>query len=175
MASLALWLTTTLPGYAKPDAQLALKTMTFNILYRIDRFDVDESGTFWLSDTPQVPSASWGNKHFRICTWGHFTDKQSSLTFYFYNTHWDHRSQPSRGKSARLIADTIQNRTHPDPAILTGDFNAGESNPAIEYLRKRKDTKNLNRPLLVNIFRALHPAEKTVGTFNGFEGNLTAT
>jgi len=239
MASLALWLTTALPGYAKPEAHIDLKAMTFNIrygkardgenhwdkrkeqvfgviqnhspdivglqealrfqideikeslpgyaeigtarqgekegeysaiLYRIDRFVVDESGTFWLSDTPEVPSASWGNKYLRICTWGHFTDKQSSLTFYFYNTHWDHRSQPSREKSARLIADTIQKRTHPDPAILTGDFNAGESNPAIEHLGKRKDTRNPDQPLLVNTFRTLHPNEKTVGTFNGFKG-----
>jgi len=25
------------------------------LLYRLDRFDVDESGTFWFSNTPEVP------------------------------------------------------------------------------------------------------------------------
>ena len=28
------------------------------IIYRLDRFDVDESGTFWFSDTPEVPGSS---------------------------------------------------------------------------------------------------------------------
>ncbi|GAI64347.1 unnamed protein product, partial [marine sediment metagenome] len=32
------------------------------------RFNVDESGTFWFSDTPQVPGSShWGNACVRIC------------------------------------------------------------------------------------------------------------
>ena len=141
------------------------------VLYRADRFELSESGTFWLSDTPKVPSTSWGNKYLRICTWGRFIDKQSGLAFYFYNTHLDHRSQPSREKAAQLIADTIQKRTHPDPAILTGDFNAGESNPAIEYLVERKNAQAPSKPLLVDTFRALHPDEKTVGTFNGFNGD----
>ncbi len=140
------------------------------ILYNADRFDLPESGTFWLSDTPEVPSTSWGNKYLRICTWGHFTDRSSGQSFYFYNTHLDHRSQPSREKATQLIAETIQKRTHPDPAILAGDFNAGEDNPAIEYLAEVKNTKAPAHPLLVDTFRILHPAEKTVGTFNGFKG-----
>jgi len=140
------------------------------ILYRAGRFDLSESGTFWLSDTPEVPSTSWGNKYLRICTWGHFTDKQSGLAFYLYNTHWDHRSQPSREKAAQFIADTIQKRPHPDPAILTGDFNAGENNPAIKYLVERKDTQAPSKPQLVDTFRVLHPNEKMVGTFNAFKG-----
>ena len=43
------------------------------ILYRKDRLDVDDSGTFWLSDTPETPgSITWGNTCTRICTWGRF-------------------------------------------------------------------------------------------------------
>ena len=34
-----------------------------SILYLQKRFDVDESGTFWLSDTPTKPSAHWGNRY----------------------------------------------------------------------------------------------------------------
>ncbi len=138
--------------------------------YRIKRFDVDESGTFWLSDTPGVPSAHWGNSHFRTCTWGHFSDKQSGLAFYLYNVHLDHRSQPSRERSVQLIADTIQKRKQPDPVILTGDFNAGEDNPAIEYLKGKGDVRPTAPILLADTFRTLYPSKKTVGTFNGFKG-----
>lgn len=132
------------------------------ILYRIDRFDVDESGTFWLSDTPEVPSTNWGNSIRRICTWTRLLDKQSGSAFYFYNTHLDHKSQPSREKSVRLIVEFIQKRTHQDPFVLTGDFNAGENNAAIKYLKGEGN--------VVDTFRILHPEAKEVGTFNGFRG-----
>ena len=140
------------------------------ILYRIKRFDVDESGTFWLSDTPEIPSAHWGNTLFRTCTWGRFSDKQSGVAFYLYNVHLDHRSQPSRERSVQLIADSIQKRKQPDPVILTGDFNAGEANPAIEYLKGKGDVRPTSPILLEDTFRTLYPSEKTVGTFNGFKG-----
>ena len=73
------------------------------ILFRSDRFelDKDDCGTFWLSDTPEkVGSATWGNEIPRICTWVRLTDKQSQRSFYVFNTHFDHESQPARDKSA---------------------------------------------------------------------------
>ena len=79
------------------------------ILYRHDQFDIDESGTFWLSDTPEVPGSShWGNACVRICTWARLVEKKSGGTFYLYNTHLDHVSQPSREKSAVLLAQRVQ-------------------------------------------------------------------
>jgi endonuclease/exonuclease/phosphatase family metal-dependent hydrolase len=142
------------------------------ILYRKQRFDVDESGTFWLSNTPTIPSVYWGNHYRRICTWARLIDKQSARAFYVYNTHLDHQSQLSREESVKLIMKHIAARTHPDPFILAGDFNAEEDNPAIGYL---KGTAVLTDPTpipLVDSFRMLHPAEKIVGTGNGFKGQL---
>jgi len=136
------------------------------ILYRADRFAVDSSGTFWLSDTPEiVASTSWGNSITRICTWARLIDRQSGEAFYVFNTHFDHRSQPSRERSSRLIAERIADRAHADPAVLMGDFNAGETNPAITILRD-----DAIGPGLVHTFRAVHPDESEVGTFNSFRG-----
>jgi len=151
------------------------------ILYRSKRFKVDESDTFWLSNKPEKPSRHWGNSVTRICTWARFIEKKTCQAVYLYNTHLDHQSQPSREKSVRLIIDRIANRLYAEPFILTGDFNAGESNPAIRFLKgkpirigKKKDKENTNstNPLpLVDTFRVLHTKEKKVGTFNGFKGN----
>jgi endonuclease/exonuclease/phosphatase family metal-dependent hydrolase len=47
------------------------------ILYRSERFEVDESGTFWLSSTPERVSKDWGNEVFRICTWVRLIEKRS--------------------------------------------------------------------------------------------------
>ena len=141
------------------------------ILYRAERFDVASSGTFWLSDTPEIiASKHWGNGITRICTWGRFIDKKSASAFYLYNAHLDHQSQPSREKSVRLIAAVIKKRAKPDPFILTGDFNAGEQNPAIEYLTTKGKGDKFSPITMVDAFRVLHPEEKEVGTFNGFFG-----
>ena len=48
------------------------------ILYLKERFMEVESDTFWLSETPEVPSTHWGNKHLRICTWARLLDRKSS-------------------------------------------------------------------------------------------------
>ncbi|MCA9276570.1 MAG: endonuclease/exonuclease/phosphatase family protein [Phycisphaerales bacterium] len=133
------------------------------ILYDTRRFAVDTSGTFWLSDTPEVvASTSWGNSITRICTWARLIDRDSGVALYVYNAHYDHRSQGSREKSSQLILDRIASRAHDDPVVLMGDFNAGESNPAITAL--------LKNPELTHTYRSVHPDETTVGTFNGFDG-----
>jgi endonuclease/exonuclease/phosphatase family metal-dependent hydrolase len=140
------------------------------ILYRRSRFDVQDAGTFWLSETPDEPSTHWGNRHLRICTWARLLDRSSGEFVYFYNTHYDHQSQPARLNSSKLLAKTILNRRHIDPVIVTGDFNADEENPAIACL-KQEDTSNDKKSLqLRDSFRVLHPDEKEVGTFNSFIG-----
>jgi endonuclease/exonuclease/phosphatase family metal-dependent hydrolase len=139
------------------------------ILFRADRFGVAEAGTFWLSDTPDVAgSNTWGSACVRICTWARLIENDSGKAFYIFNTHLDHRSQPSREKSAVLIARRIANRTHGDPFVLTGDFNAGENNPAITYLTGKAGAEPPVK--LVDTFRLLHPDVKDVRTGHSFRG-----
>lgn len=97
--------------------------------------DPKEQGTFWLSDTPAKPgSMTWGNRVTRICTWVRLRDEKGR-GLYVFNTHWDHQSQNSREKAARLILARIKARAHPDePVVLMGDFNATIDNPAVETL-----------------------------------------
>lgn len=150
------------------------------ILYRSQRFDVHESGTFWFSDTPGVPgSASWGNNITRICTWAHFIDRTTGRGFYVYNVHLDHESQPSRERSAELLASRISSRSTSDPVIVTGDFNAGEDNPVLRYLTGKLErafagtTTPPASPQLRDTYRAIHPDSSAVGTFNSFGGVTT--
>lgn len=150
------------------------------ILYRSDRLQLFENGTFWLSDTPDVPgSTSWGNSIPRICTWARFSDREAGFTFYVYNLHLDHQSQPSRERAVELLTRYVADREHKDPYVVTGDFNAGESNSAMRYLlgeveRAHQASDDAPAPLgLVDTFRALYPAQTEVGTFNGFEGTTT--
>jgi len=150
------------------------------ILYRKDRFDVTDSGTFWLSDTPEKPgSITWGNNCTRLCTWGRFVRKDTGRAFYHFNTHLDHVSQYSRERAAVLLAQRIRDRKHPDPVLLTGDFNTGEDNPVVRYLKGELESPvasgdfSKNPVVLVDTFRVLHPDEKVVGTFHSFNGDRT--
>lgn len=138
------------------------------ILYRRDRWQVGDSGTFWLSDSPSVAgSRSWGNFIPRIVTWGRFVERSSGRAIRVFNTHFDHLSQASREKGARLLAARIAGQDSDAPVVVTGDFNAGEDNPAIRYLT----TPDGDTPFpLVDTFRVLHPDAVNVGTFGGFKG-----
>ena len=147
------------------------------ILYDISRFKVDESGTFWFSNTPEVPGSNhWGNACVRICSWARFIERKSGRAFYMFNLHLDHVSQPSREKSAVLLANRIKNRKHSDPYILTGDFNTGESNPVVTYLKGKTTLtgadgqKSTNPVPMVDSFRVLNPDAKDVKTGHAFRG-----
>lgn len=131
------------------------------ILYRKDRLRVVEQGTFWFSDTPDlIASATWGNRITRICTWARF-ETRNGRQFWHYNLHLDHESQASREKSTALLAQRIRQDAGDLPVLVTGDFNAGEGNPAVLSL--------LESAGLQNAFRALYPMAKPVGTFTAFD------
>jgi endonuclease/exonuclease/phosphatase family metal-dependent hydrolase len=141
-------------------------------MYRTSRFDLEEAGTFWCSETPeQTGSIAWGAKLPRICTGARLTDRDSGRAFYIYNVHFDHESQASREGSAVLLLQRIASRDHRDPVIVTGDFNAGEGNPAMLYIVGLGEP-----PPPVNLrdtFRAVEPDASEVGTFNGFVGTTS--
>ncbi len=148
------------------------------ILYKKDQLAVAESGTFWLSDTPETcGSITWGNNCTRVCTWGRFVPKSTGKPFYTFNTHLDHISQYSRERSAILLAARIRDRAQKDPIILTGDFNVGEDNLVVKYFRGKQelhiagDGKSRNPIPLVDTFRVLHPDASEVGTFHNFKGH----
>lgn len=145
------------------------------ILFRRNHFTVKDSGTFWLSDTPEKKSKSWGNRYLRICTWSRLLDNRVNRSFYVYNTHFDHQSQNARIQSARLIAKRITRRKLPDPYVLMGDLNAGEDNQVIKYLKGyKKPNATAESPIqLKDTFRMLHPNAKNAGTGGGFKGRTT--
>ncbi|MBN2843945.1 MAG: endonuclease/exonuclease/phosphatase family protein, partial [Sedimentisphaerales bacterium] len=81
------------------------------ILYNTERFALTDSGTFWLSETPEKPgSISWNSACTRICSWARFIDRKTDKAFYFYNTHLDHQSEQARMNGLKLILTRISQR-----------------------------------------------------------------
>ena len=144
------------------------------IFYQRDRFEADpaDCGTFWLSDTPEeIGSRTWGNDIPRVATWLRLIDRASGRGFYIFNTHWDHKNQPSRERAALLIAQRIDARKHPaEPVALIGDFNAIETNPGLTYLRGERATLSGADRLwangLLDTYQTVHPNERSRRTLH---------
>lgn len=106
------------------------------IFYRRDRFALIDSGTFWLSPTPEkVASKGWDAALPRIATWARLKEKRLGRVWYFLNTHFDHVGEKAREESAKLIFERL--RTIADNQlllVLTGDFNVRKDSASYRTL-----------------------------------------
>jgi endonuclease/exonuclease/phosphatase family metal-dependent hydrolase len=110
------------------------------IMFQKTMFRLEETSTFWLSETPSVPgSISWNAACTRIVTWARLRDKKTGATFFFFNTHFDHVSEEARVRSAQLLLDSIRSIAGNDPVILTGDFNCTSSDKAYRIIANGLD------------------------------------
>jgi endonuclease/exonuclease/phosphatase family metal-dependent hydrolase len=139
------------------------------ILFRAERFEPVESGTFWLSDDPSIPgSASWGNRIPRICTWGILRDRSSGVELLVLNAHLDHESASSRERAVALIAARARELRRDLEVVLLGDFNAPPASFPMSWLRG--DTGAADSPRLRDAFASAYPDSTDPGTYHGFTG-----
>lgn len=141
------------------------------VLYRKDRFELIDSGTFWFSDTPSIPgSKDWGNLPPRICSWVHLVDDQTGVGLYVYNLHLDNFSQNSREKSVELLMEKIAARQTNEPFIIMGDFNMETQNTAMRWLNQI----GIARPRVasIDVWQSIH-LDRRVGTRHGFKGHFS--
>lgn len=125
-------------------------------------YQLEDSGTFWLSPTPDVPSKGWDAALPRICTWGRFKSKEGTH-FYVFNIHYDHIGQQAREESSKLVASKIQEINREKlPVIWMGDFNVTPDNAAYSTIvsdQAWKDTRLVSKV----------PSYGPRGTFTGFD------
>ncbi|MFT3786394.1 MAG: endonuclease/exonuclease/phosphatase family protein [Tepidisphaeraceae bacterium] len=134
------------------------------IFFRTDRWSLDDSGTFWLSETPDVPgSKSWDSSLPRVCTWARLVHRATGKGVYVFNVHLDHRGTTARAKGIELVAERFAKRQHAsDSALLIGDFNDIPTGPAVTAAKSAG---------LVDCYAALGLKEQ--GTFHNFTGTPT--
>lgn len=93
------------------------------VFYKKDKYTLLDGGTFWFSDTPDVPSKTWLSAYNRICSWCLLEDNATGFIFAVLNSHWDHLSIRSRNNSALLLLEKAEEYAPDVPVIITGDFN----------------------------------------------------
>jgi len=137
------------------------------IYYKKDRFQVQQSNTFWLSETPNVISKGWDAAYNRICTYGLFRDLKTKKSFWVFNLHLDHVGNEARVKGVQLVLSKIAAiNSKKYPVFLMGDFNSEPNTPQILEVKKvMEDTRD------VSIEKPFGPS----GTFNDFKHDKPVT
>lgn len=105
------------------------------LAFRRELFELIAYQSFWLSPTPSVPGSRYEEDQSR-CPRVTFSallkHREADTVFRFYNTHYDHVGEQARLRSTeQLLAELSR---HPEPFVLTGDFNATPSTPEIAAL-----------------------------------------
>ena len=106
------------------------------VFFRKDRFTLLDSGTFWLSETPEVVgSLGWDGACERIATWVVLRDRDGRELF-FIDTHLDHVGQVARDEGVSLLMKRIETLSGGRPVILTGDFNSEPGSSVVAHGQK---------------------------------------
>ena len=106
------------------------------VFFRKDRFTLLDSGTFWLSETPEVVgSLGWDGACERIATWGVLREREGRELF-FIDTHLDHVGQVARDEGVSLLMKRIETLSGGRPVILTGDFNSEPGSSVVAHVQK---------------------------------------
>ena len=105
------------------------------VFFRKDRFTLLDSGTFWLSETPEVVgSLGWDGACERIATWVVLRDRDGRELF-FIDTHLDHVGQVARDEGVSLLMKRIETLSGGRPVILTGDFNSEPGSSVVAHVQ----------------------------------------
>ncbi len=139
------------------------------IFYNPERVELVEDGHFWLNETPDKPALGWDAACIRICTWGHFRDKQTKKDFYFLNLHMDHVGVKARSEAAKLVMQHITQMTDGGKklAVLTGDFNVDQTNNLYNLFTESG--------VLKDCYTSAEMRFAENGTYNGFDYHFHTT
>ena len=107
------------------------------IAFKKSRFALLESGTFWLSLTPDVPGSKdlgdgYAGSEPETCTWAILQDHDTRGVFCFFSTHLDHKQDELRRRQMVIAVEKVMAYAgRGAPVILVGDMNSDETAPAI--------------------------------------------
>jgi len=100
------------------------------VFYLKDKYNLVDSGTFWLSDTPDKPGSKFASsQNIRICTWAVLENKETGESYAHINTHLDHISASARKMQVEVLLTKVNELIGDYPIVLTGDFNDNAASP----------------------------------------------
>lgn len=111
------------------------------ILYRKSKFKLIDSGTLWLSDTPDVVNSKLESSEYtRIMTYVVLERISDGVRFAHVNTHmsWDAKGDKTNLKQMKIILKLVDERIYAKhgelPTYFTGDFNVLMTSEGYKHL-----------------------------------------
>lgn len=147
------------------------------VFYKRDRLLLNNAYTYWLSETPSVPSKGWDAAFRRTVTAALFKDSRTESSFCIINTHLDNVGVTARVESAKMLRKTAAEYSPDFPVIITGDFNCTEDSKAYDILtvgQSKSDSLHPGKddiPLFNSQYLSETPHTGGKITFNGFGSN----
>ncbi len=113
------------------------------VFYKKDKYELVDSGTFWLSKTPEKASRAWDAMFKRVCTYAILKNKETGFTYAHFNAHFDHMGVIARMESVAVVAEKVAELAPDIPVVFSGDFNDEEGGDAYKRVLESgfKDTK----------------------------------
>ena len=103
-----------------------------SIYYLKDKYNLIDSGTFWLSETPEKRwTKSFDSTCFRVASWALLEDKETGVRYTHINTHLDHVLETTREAQMTVLIECVNKVANGSPIVMTGDFNAYEDNSLV--------------------------------------------
>ncbi len=133
------------------------------IFYRKSLFDREDSGRFWLSETPDQPGKGWDAALPRICTWAKLKPKSSGASLCFMSIHFDHIGVTARNESAKLLSKKAIEIVGDGSAILVGDFNSSQDSEVYKTMTHLPNFVDSREKAAIRF--------ELNGTFNQFDPN----
>ncbi|MFR1517286.1 MAG: endonuclease/exonuclease/phosphatase family protein [Clostridia bacterium] len=97
------------------------------VYYRKDKYNLLDSGTFWLNETGNKGETGWNAAYPRTCTYVLLQQKSTKDTVLFMNTHLDNKSNEAKEKGFDLvIRKSLALGADRFPLVITGDMNTHE-------------------------------------------------
>lgn len=132
------------------------------VFYLKDKYELVDSDTFWLSETPEKPSKGWDAQIKRICTWAVLENKETGEKFVHLNAHFDHQGEEARKNSVEMILAKAKEYKEL-PVVFTADMNIVEGTEHYNNMvadGTLKDTKYTAEDTMDYLtFHNLKPAE----------------
>ena len=125
-----------------------------SILYKANEIQVEDWGTVWLSDTPDVVASHFPemtDNQCRTATWAIMKVKETGRKFFYLNTHTS-LYEASQPKEIACILNTVTQKCPEGlPIVLSADWNLEESDPIMAPVLAAYSSARQTAPLTDNI------------------------
>lgn len=92
------------------------------VFYNKNKYKLLDSGNFWLSETPDIPSLGWDGAENRTCAFALLCERSTGENFAVLNTHIDHVGEVAIREGVKLVAEKADS-FNSIKTVVMGDFN----------------------------------------------------